>query len=506
MKQSFGAANANLVCFLTSAKPGRAPRVDGALLRETLSALAFEGRADELLLLSRHSGGVDGVREDARYAYDKVQSVPGEEVASEEILQRALHPLRARLEQFELFALVTDDGTSDTFTREAAQALDELTLQDRRPMLIFAWRGSPAPADVVDPTPPILVSLENPQNWPGVLLWNRDDQARQVTLSELSALGSNISARLGRPHSSEPLVRPSSGRRPRTLLHLSDLHFGGRFAAQNQPLLDGQLHQAVASVDRVVITGDLFDEPNAQAANLYRTFEASLTRLANGRKPIIVPGNHDQRMKGNVGKILDHVANIGWAATTADDDAGLLFACFNSCESGSFARGAVSAEQYARVAGQMQTLIAGLPERSSYLRVALIHHHPISFETQRATRLQRFLATFGLSDEKFLKMIDGDRFVEWCARWNISAILHGHKHVPRKTSQSVAIAGAPAVEVTAIGCGSSLGAESLPMSYVLLTWDDISRRWTTTFYESENSGPFAARAVSMTPALQSPPT
>jgi len=64
------------------------------------------------------------------------------------------------------------------------------------------------------------------------------------------------------------------------LLHLSDLHFGAASVAENVIMLEAQLDKVIKDVDRVVITGDLFNTPDRVSAAAFRAFDASLRRLS----------------------------------------------------------------------------------------------------------------------------------------------------------------------------------------------------------------------------------
>ncbi len=55
------------------------------------------------------------------------------------------------------------------------------------------------------------------------------------------------------------------------------------------------------------------------------------------------------------------------------------------------------------------------------------------------------------------------------------------------------------MQLTAIGCGSSLGAEGSPLSYNLLEWAPESQRWVASFYESVNGGAFREVVASVSP-------
>jgi hypothetical protein len=138
------------------------------------------------------------------------------------------------------------------------------------------------------------------------------------------------------------------------------------------------------------------------------------------------------------------------------------------------------------------------------LRVALIHHHPFKFETHATTWVQRLLSHVGLSDEAFLLLEDAAEFLDWCARWEMSVVLHGHKHIARYLSQVIRPEGAPEHSVTAIGCGTSLGAEGFPVSYNIVHWNDQRRQWMARFFESKNGGPFVPKLITTIRSVEGP--
>jgi hypothetical protein len=82
-------------------------------------------------------------------------------------------------------------------------------------------------------------------------------------------------------------------------------------------------------------------------------------------------------------------------------------------------------------------------------------------------------------------------FLRWCAGRRIPLILHGHKHIQRHVSERIAWdhGRSPETrEVTAVGCGTSLGAEGMPLSYNILEWSPKSQRWSTSFYRDPGLG------------------
>jgi DNA repair exonuclease SbcCD nuclease subunit len=287
--------------------------------------------------------------------------------------------------------------------------------------------------------------------------------------------------------------------RPKRLLHISDLHFGTSHALQNQTLLNAELREVVGEVDRVVITGDLFDSPKAEYAQMFSTFESSITHLAGGREPISIPGNHDIRRLGNFGRNFEQIAPIGSHRIEVDDNCEMTFACFNSSERGSFARGKIPSSQFRALGGQYRTLTAARPELKRYLTAVLVHHHPFSFEVPPDTWVQRALNVVGLGDEPFLEMVNAPDLHRWCADWGFRTILHGHKHKPRYFEKNVSASDGAQMSLTAIGCGSSLGAEGTPVSYNLLEWIPASQRWVASIFESTNGGAFRERLAAISP-------
>ena len=177
----------------------------------------------------------------------------------------------------------------------------------------------------------------------------------------------------------------------------------------------------------------------------------------------------------------------------------LIFICFNSSEKGSFARGRITESQFRQLGGEYRTLTASRPEVKCYLPIVLVHHHPFSFEVPPETLVQKALKAIGLGDEKLLVLANSEELHHWCMDWNVKTILHGHKHKARYVERLVMRASDHAV-LTAIGCGSSLGAEGSPVSYNMLEWEPSSQRWIASFFESINGGAFRETVAAVSPS------
>jgi UDP-2,3-diacylglucosamine pyrophosphatase LpxH len=527
---SFNANHGNLVVFLTTpaAEP---PRVERSILTEFLGGLVDAAHRGQSEGHQRRGRGWNPRSEDSTYTelisadarWLRLISLEAQRAASAleafeqsgeaadnllppRVVAQSLAPLAQLFSQFRLYALLlARSWSAEDVSRELRNAAAQLAYSGEDVLVLFPRGGGDRDQSSLDTLPAFSTAIAQKDRWPGILFWSQHGAAAfasEGTAIEAAAmfarsLSDQTDADLDRA------IDRLADRTPRRILHLSDLHFGSEHASINAEYVEAELSEVANSASRIVITGDLIETPGDDAAANFRRFAGSLYRVT--KKPVIVvPGNHDQKWHGNalggLGQDLTQVAQLSWSPHVVDDDLQTVFLCFNSSLKGNLARGQTGDRQRTRVAGEHRNALAVRPELREYLTVALIHHHPFSFETTPTTWFQRALVSMRLSDEPTLKMEDAEAFVDWCARWRVSAVLHGHKHVPRYETRVVTPEGAPAHEVTAIGCGSTLGAEGSPLSYCLLSWDPHASRWSTTFYESRGGGPFLPALITVTRA------
>lgn len=504
--------HANIMAFVTSRSHG-APRVRRHDLAEFLDALAHDARRylipepafepwpEEIAeVASRAASRLRETRD-----FDDRETLPGL------IVERVLEELRSELSDYALFALAVGAGEN---LRETAKQIASAPMYGQLLVLIPEQDTTNRNFEVLDPIPAFSVALHAAADWPGFVFWTANGASAFAPLDGVHELMRELENGMheGRHRRGPfPGYRGTAGfdavlrrwasdkpSRYRRLLHLSDLHFGTDDATENQPLLDAELRDIVKSVDRVVITGDLFDTPNKNYATLFTTFKHNITHLAGGREPIAITGNHDQRMIGLFGDNYKQVALIGSTKIVVDEHCQMIFICFNSSVKGSFARGKITQSQFRHVGAEYRTLMAARPELKEFLPIVLVHHHPFSFDVQPETWVQRALSAIGLRDEAFLEMVDAEDLHRWCLDWKVKTILHGHKHKARYVEREVE-RGPERMPLTAIGCGSSLGAEGSPLSYNMLEWAPDSQRWVASFFESVNGGAFREVVASVSP-------
>lgn len=151
----------------------------------------------------------------------------------------------------------------------------------------------------------------------------------------------------------------------RTLVHLSDLHFGRVDAALLEPL-----RQAVTDLapDVVVVSGDLTQRARAKQFREARAFLDTLPK-----PQIIVPGNHDVPLYNVVGRFFGPLRNYrryfgdNLEPTVIDDEIAVMG--INTARSLTFKGGRINEEQVARI----REKLCDLDDRMTKI---VVTHHP----------------------------------------------------------------------------------------------------------------------------------
>ena len=157
----------------------------------------------------------------------------------------------------------------------------------------------------------------------------------------------------------------------RTLVHLSDLHFG-----RTDPAVVAALPATVSSFrpDVVVISGDLTQRAKERE---FRQARAFLDSLAGPR--IVVPGNHDvplyrvwERFLSPLGKYLRHI-DSDLQPCFIDDEIAVLG--INTARSLTFKGGRINEEQ-------MQSIHRRFDPLPEHLTKIVVTHHPFDLPDQ----------------------------------------------------------------------------------------------------------------------------
>src|SRR5437868_3184995 len=344
--------------------------------------------------------------------------------------------------------------------------------------------------DLLDPFPPLRQLLTTAPSMPVTACWTWSGEAALIPREKCSTerllrlVHETPPWRLWRElkllhHSQAPAFN---------LLQLSDLHFGaGAVTNRKLACVEQHLRDRIDGIRKnggavqPVITGDLMDTPSQKNLEEFEAFRNRLTDYS--KTPVIcIPGNHDMRTKGFWRKKLEALAGLEWQSVIAGDVSKVIFLCFDTSRDAKLAQGRITDDQFIEVATKL-TELRRLGDYADHISIALTHHHPFSSSEDEIDTLP-FL---GIREERFLRMENGDHLVRWCARNSVPLILHGHKHRPRFIGQEIELEGRTQL-VRAVGCGSSLGIESKPLSFNWITWQPDAKQWTVSFFADPGDG------------------
>lgn len=222
----------------------------------------------------------------------------------------------------------------------------------------------------------------------------------------------------------------------RSLVHLSDLHFGaGRRLEQRCAALVGRL--ATERIDVVLVTGDVTEHGTAPELDRFMTVFAD---LAAAQRLVVVPGNHD-RLGDDVAELI-----TGGRRVRVEKRPGLHLVLVDSTRrypGWSFvAHGELTPDD-------LDAIDAALDDAAPAAFVAvLMHHHPLPIPHE--SRLEAIGAALGLPFGDALAA-GGELIARIRGRCDL--LLHGHRHRP----QAHHLAGRRPLLIHNAGCSPALG-------------------------------------------------
>lgn len=471
--------------------------------------------------LGRNEGAVGSViiSSDRNWAEQLVQVFRDFEqptVASERTwLRRILGRARKILTSFSLFGVGI--ATSWEQHKELDSFLHYAAL-DSGPHGLFLIPDAPSEGgglDLLEPFPAFTKLADVSVPFPAVLFWSSSGVSHIASLDSARSIYQRLAKSMGNIESIDRTLSELARSEVKTssFLQISDLHFGAKDVSWKHAYLVQSLGRIANEFNskQVVITGDLMNSPSKANLQAFRNFNDELARSL-GVKPIIIPGNHDQkRLWGMWQRSYRELADIEWKDIVPKDDLKVLFICFDSSRYAPHARGKVTHEQRLQAATQLEAELNLRAELSAYLKVVLVHHHPFTFP-EGDTGVWRLFAQAGFNREQLLRMEDAEQFVSWCALKGATLILHGHKHVPCHFKSSVNVDPATGrnekLFIRSVGCGSSTGVKNWPLSVNLVKWNPVIRSWSVVFFvdRGDGSGFRQAEIIAVDENLQSQTT
>jgi predicted phosphodiesterase len=484
MGARFEIDHANFVGYLTADRDATAPRTDSYTLKAFLMSLAY----GEGLISSTMGTPDDWTRKIARSAEREAEMLSWDEhvLSPTEVSQR-LDPLRTYFTGYALYAMVLPSGSHGK-DKDSFRFFTESAVSSHTDALILMPEGETRNlTSVTDPFPALRVLAENPIVPPLVVFWTPLGSACVLPLEAAFDFFRReiIWALESGWKEIDVLIRATAAKQKcKRILHLSDLHFGAPEAARRRRWLKEQLARELPSIDRVVVTGDLFNNPEEALRESFDEFRADIENLTQ-KDVLVIPGNHDVRSNGNafmgMGKNSEYVTDLRWDPVVLDHDLQTVFFSFNSSETGNFATGAVGERQRLDRSSLFDRETRRNSRVSDYLKIALVHHHPYAYNTAPQALYEKVLAGLVGDEERFVAFDGADEFMNWCAARGVSLVLHGHKHVPHWVEANISVRGR-SQNVVVVGCGSTTGVGGRPMCYDIIAMDPATKRWNALFY------------------------
>jgi 3',5'-cyclic AMP phosphodiesterase CpdA len=408
-------------------------------------------------------------------------------ILDEKSVANVLDPLREYFTGHQIYALLVpsaDGGESESLLIE--ELFKQFVFESELTILVLLPQSVESSINIVDPFPALASLANRAMAAPVAIFWTREETAFALPLSKAKDFfvryigsGNFSSDELNKLFRAEDKKNP-----PKRILHLSDLHFGDPQANRRKNYLKNHIAVVAQDADRVVISGDFFDTPDADLRSIFDEFRSDLQEWTK-KTPILVPGNHDVRTKGNAikrwGRNAEHVVDIGIEPIVIDDELRSIFYCFNSCDGGDFATGRVGEGQRLDRASRFEQLARKRQELRSFSKIAIVHHHPYSYDTAPTTTYEKILSYLYKNPERFVAFENARDFVNWCGVRGVSLILHGHKHVPHNVMATFEVRD-QTKELMVVGCGSTTGVENKPMCYNIINLDPQSGRWSVSFF------------------------
>jgi len=353
---------------------------------------------------------------------------------------------------------------------------------------------SEPPREIVtltDVFPAFRAALADSVNWPGVLLWTRTGDSvflpfHSQSIREIEArahwIFSHLATAIGvdlellRDQYRTEFSQRRSKRSTLHVIHISDVHIGSREANLRLDRVQQLILNLVRELDdgsRIVpiVSGDLMDSPDEANLGGVKAFLRFVSTLGT-EEPITLLGNHDVRQDGYLGdnfKIVMGLSNstcrVAWY-----EEPRVAIACFNSVMAGKLARGYIGEGQFGYIGGEIDSR----RDWQDYILLSTLHHHPIPVELPDWYARPFYERILGRWYENSDSLEDADQFLRFSAKRGVTAILHGHKHIPRLDR-------CPGSNIPVVGCGSTVGKISTEdrttyMSINVLTIDTSTQQ------------------------------
>jgi hypothetical protein len=286
----FDLSSTNVVAYLISPRNLEAPRMTRGQLQAFLEGIANDSGYTQPRIISSTPQLILNIK---RTAQDSLESLARkgtglgyDDMVPSALLREVLEPFAVAISSYDVYILPIgswrDSDVLERFSQEAARIPGHGIL-----VLIPDYFEPRQNVQVLDPALAATEAIKNRSAWPGAIFMLRSGEVNFLSIDEAR----NRVSDLAHISSKRPLdqvaikkvvtapPRLSADKPIRRLLHLSDLHFGTSRAAETEIYVQIALKEHLSNIDRIVITGDLFDQPRRRDAQQYRNFAQQLHLL-----------------------------------------------------------------------------------------------------------------------------------------------------------------------------------------------------------------------------------
>lgn len=281
-----------------------------------------------------------------------------------------------------------------------------------------------------DPFNHFMEALIHIDNWPGVLIFNKNQSVFKQVLSDEDL--NNILADIRNKKDIFELYKNIDN--DSYAIQLSDLHLGPKKS-------DKGLVRMFLSLDYIIpylksnhklkflITGDLMQSPNRTNMyiandlmnNLKKAYRADVTFILGNHDVIVHGFNMFRTQKSKV------IAYLMGENIKVIEDEKLILIKLDSNSEGNLARGKVRTRQLEEIDDELEAI----DHLEDYTLIVMIHHHLHSISKADFIKVhihEKFI--WGKLIEKSKILIDAPILLDWIKKHNIQYVFHGHKHIP----------------------------------------------------------------------------
>ena len=281
-----------------------------------------------------------------------------------------------------------------------------------------------------DPFSAFFCAMNHADLWPGVLIFNQNQQVF-VSIDSQEQFDELLKHIELKEHLFDIYQHDSQDA---YFIQLSDLHLGQNKRQKALVQLYSSLDQMISYLHtskqiQFLITGDLMESPNRKNMYLANDFMNELKKRYKAGVTFIL-GNHDVIVHGfnfarnQKSKVIAYL--LGESIKVLEKEKIILIKMDTTSE-GNLARGKVGQRQLDEIDDEL----AAIDHLEDYTLILMLHHHVYPITKAQFIKTKWHERTFINKIVETSKVLaDAPILIDWLEKRNIQYIFHGHKHLP----------------------------------------------------------------------------